>query len=503
MILLTISTIVNYGILLFIVALIIWFFAEKTIKQMLLGKDAVNVNKPLSGKIKAIDGKKVVSFEQGHNINLEGQANKIIKADFKAKTFALKPEDFKGLQPIPKMLVKVGDRVKAGDKVFYDRKMEGIFFTAPVSGTIQEVKRGAQRRITEVIIAADEKIEYKNFKKASISTLDREAIIEQLVESGAFTALTQRPFGLPAMPNQTPKAIFISAFDTAPLAADYDFIIDNLSTKDFQTGLDALSKLAPKVHLNVEIGSNTKFKNAKNVQVNYFEGEDPAGKVGVQIHHIDPIKKGEVVWTIRPTDVVTIGKLFNEGIYDPIECVAVAGTPFTDTYYIKTKKGAAIQSIVEGINTENNRIISGNVLTGKKIDADSHLGYFDNLLTCIKEGREHELFGWLVPQYLRPSISPTFPWADNKQVAFDANTNNHGEGRAFVVTGQYEEVLPMDIYPVHLLKAIMARDFEQMEGLGIYEVIEEDLALCEFVCTSKQPVQQILREGLDYIHSQS
>ncbi len=503
MVLLTISSIASWGVLFILLALITWFFANKAIKQFLFGNEFTNLDKPKDGSLKVVDGKNVTALSKGFNINLQGKANKVLNHNFKANTYAIKPKDFQGLKPIPKMMVKVGDKVKAGDKLFYDKGVEGVFFTAPVSGTVSEIKRGAKRSIAEVIITADETIEYKAFKKASVASLSKEEVLEQMVESGAFSAITQRPFGLPATPNQSPRAIFISAFDTAPLAADYDYIIDNLSIQDFQTGLDALNKLTATVHLNITAESNAKFKNANGVQVNYFEGKDPAGRVGVQIHHIDPIKKGEVVWTIRPTDVVTIGKLFNEGIYDPKELVAIAGVPFEKTFYIKANKGASISSLVTGIDTEENRLISGNVLTGTQVEPNGHIGSFQNQLCAIKEGREYELFGWLVPQYLRPSISPSFPWSTNEKLAFEANTNSHGEDRAFVVTGQYEQVLPMDIYPVHLLKAIKANDFEQIEGLGIYELIEEDLALCEFVCTSKQNVQAQLREGLDYIYSQS
>lgn len=503
MVLLTISSIANWGVLLILLSLIIWFFANNAIKKLLLGGNAANLEKPVSGSLKVVDGKNVTVLSKGFNINLQGVANKVINTNFAPKTFAVKPTDFVGLQPIPKMMVKEGDSVLAGDVLFVDRKMEGIFFTAPVSGVVSEIVRGAKRSIAAVVITPDAQPKFKNFKKAAVSSLSREEVLSQIVESGALAYVTQRPFGLPAMPNVTPRAIFISAFDTAPLAADLDFVIDNLSSADFQTGLDALNKLTSKVHLNVRVGSNAKYTNAKNVQVNYFEGKDPAGRVGIQIHHIDPIKKGEVVWTVRPQDVAMIGKLFNEGIFDPTEIVAVAGTPLQKTFYVKTKKGAAVSSLVAGLDAAANRFVSGNVLTGTQITADSYLGSKDSVLTVLKEGTEYEMFGWLVPQYLRPSISPTFPWFDNEKIAFDANTNTHGEDRAFVVTGQYEEVLPMDIFPVHLLKSILVEDFEQIEGLGIYEVIEEDLALCEFVCTSKQPVQKIVREGLDYIYSQS
>ena len=497
MVLLTITSVANIAFALLLLALIIWFFAQATIKKILT--DNPGAESPASGRLKIINGKKVITFSQGFDMNLQGVSNKVINHEFSPSTFAVKPTDFRGFQPIPKMMVKEGETVKAGDKLFFDRKMEGIFITAPVSGSIKEIRRGEKRKITDVIIEADTKTVFKKFN--ADKNASKEDIITNLVESGAFTAFTARPFGYPALPTQDPRAIFISAFDTAPLAADNDFILENFSSTDFQTGLDVISKLTKKVHLNVKTTSSKVFTEAKNVQVNYFEGQDPAGKVGIQIHHIDAIKAGEIVWTIRPIDVVTIGRLFNKGIYDPQEVIAFAGTPLDKTFYVKTRKGASLESLVGNLSDEN-RIISGNVLTGTQVANDGFIGSYDNLVTVLKEGNKEELFGWLVPQYLRPSISPTFPWVGNKSISFDANTNMHGEKRAFVVTGQYEQVLPMDIFPVHLMKSILVNDFEQMEGLGIYELLEEDVALCEFVCTSKQPVQQILREGLDYIASQ-
>ena len=498
MVLLTITSVANIGFALLLLALIIWFFASSSLKNLLSNDSSFDT--PDSGSIKNIDGKKVVSFSKGFDMNLEGKANKVINTSFAPKTFAIKPEDFKGFQPIPKMLVKEGETVKAGDKLFYDRKMEGNFITAPVSGTVKEIRRGAKRRITDVVIEADAKTTFKKFDTNIHGT--KEEIINTLVESGTLVSFVSRPFGYPALPTQNPKAIFISAFDTAPLAADNDFIMENFSTADFQKGLDVIAKITNKVHLNVSVNSSKVFQNAKGVQVNYFEGQDPAGKVGVQIHHIDAIKAGEVVWTIRPTDVVTIGRLFNEGIYDPQEIVAVAGTPLEKTFYVKTRKGDTLEAMHNGVCGKENRIISGNVLTGTQVAKDSFLGFSDNLITVLKEGTQEELFGWLMPHFPRPSISGTFPWVGKEGVSFAADTNMHGEPRAFVVTGQYEKVLPMDIFPVHLMKSILVEDFEQMEGLGIYELLEEDVALCEFVCTSKQPVQQILRTGLDYIYKQ-
>jgi Na+-transporting NADH:ubiquinone oxidoreductase subunit A len=451
------------------------------------------------------DASQVKVLTKGFDIKLKGKASKEFKS-FKPASFAVKPTDFNGLQPIPKMEVKEGDKVKAGDVLFFDRKIDNIFFTAPVSGEVAEIRRGAKRAITEVVILADKDQQFKEFEKKNVSTLSREEAIEQLIQSGAWTLLLERPFGVLANPDVKPKAIHISTFDSAPLAVDYNFVFNQVNASDFQAGLDVLNKLTDKVHLNLNAkkAPNAIFTNARGVQFNWFEGAHPAGNVGVQIHHIDPINKGETVWTVKPEDVVTIGKVFTKGIYEPVKYVAVAGDPLKETFYVKTLLGANIESLVQNnLKDEHVRYVSGNVLTGKKIEKNGFLSAQDNLLTVLEEGDFHELFGWILPQYPRPSINPTIPWSKIPFVQFEANTNTHGEKRAFVVTGQYEEVLPMDLYPVHLLKAVIYNDFDQMEGLGIYEVLEEDLALCEFVCTSKQPVQAILRDGLDYVKSQN
>ncbi|MGB1248739.1 MAG: Na(+)-translocating NADH-quinone reductase subunit A [Chitinophagales bacterium] len=448
---------------------------------------------------------KVIKLKKGFDIKLDGKAKKAIK-EVHTTTYALKPTDHKGLQPIPKMQVKVGANVQAGDKIFFDKGFEKVFFTAPVSGEVAEIRRGPKRRLEEIVILADKETKFKAFKKADVNTLSKEDILAQLLESGAFASFVERPYGVIANPDITPKAIHISTFDSGPLGVDYNFIFNQMSVADFQAGIDALNKLTKTVHLNLSAkkAPNAHIMNTTGVQMNWFEGAHPAGLTGIQIHHVDAVNKGETVWTIKPEDVATIGRLFNEGKYDPIKYVAVAGTPVKNPSYVKTRLGASIENLLDGnVEGDNLRIISGNALTGTKVESNGYVGAKDNLLSVIKEGNFHEMFGWILPQYARPSISPTIPWSMTPSVKFDANTNTHGEHRAFVVTGQYEKVLPMDMYPQQLIKSIMYQDFDQMEGLGIYEVIEEDIALCEFVCTSKQELQSILREGLDYVRSQS
>ena len=449
----------------------------------------------------------VIKLKKGFGIKLLGKAKGNLDSNFTSATYAVKPTSFNCLQPIPKMLVKESDKVKAGDKLFYDRKIDNVFFTAPVSGEVAEIKRGAKRAITEVIIRPDKENSFKKFAQADPNDLRREKVVEQLVESGAWTLLNQRPFGVLADVDAIPKAIYISTFDTAPLAVDYDFVMNHADAEDWQAGIDALWMLS---YGNVHLNMNAKRKplplylTTQGVKHNWFEGAHPAGNVGVQIHHVDPINKGDVVWTVKPEDVLTIGKVFSKGIYEPKRFVSINGSVVTKPMYVDTYLGANVQNLLENnLIDEHVRIVSGNVLTGTAIEKDGHLGYFDNMISVLKEGDYHEAFGWLVPQKARPSLSPTIPFSRSSWLSYEADTNMHGEDRAFVMTGQYESVLPMDVYLQILLKKIIAQDFDAIEGLGIYELLEEDVALCEFVCTSKQPVQKILREGIEFIQSQS
>ena len=442
-----------------------------------------------------------IKIKRGLNIKLVGEANKIISDLPLPETFALKPPDF--IDVVPKLLVKQGDEVQAGTPLFYDKNNEVIKFCSPVSGEVIEVVRGEKRKILEVKILADKEIKYAAFHKANPDDLSREDIVETLLNSGTWPFIRQRPFGIIANPFDKPKAIFISAFDSNPLAPDNDFIMKDADA-DFQSGLDALRKLTyGKVHLTVNADRTPApvFTGAKGVQINKISGPHPAGNVGVQIHHIDPVNKGELVWCINPQDVVIIGRLFNEGKLDASRVVALTGSQVKNPRYYKTIIGGAVKNILAdgGLKEGDNRIICGNVLTGKQISADGYLSFYDAQITVIPEGHEPEFMGWLAPGFNKFSKSRAFfSWLmPNKK--YDLNTNLHGEERPFVITGQYEEVFPMDIYPVHLLKAIMIEDIELMENLGIYEVVEEDFALCEFVCTSKIESQDIIRRGLDLI----
>ena len=438
---------------------------------------------------------RVIKIKKGKDINLVGSAQKSTSDKTVSSSFAVKPTDFKNL--IPKMVVKAGAEVKAGDVLFHDKTDDRVKFTAPVSGEVAEVVRGARRAIQEVRILADKEISYKSFDVPSSLTAD--SVKELLLESGLWTYIVQRPFGIVANPDVTPKAIHISCFDSAPLAADLSYALDG-EAEAFAKGVEALKQLTSgKIHLNVNSkDSNPSFiSKVQGAEVTQFNGPHPAGLVGVQIHHIDPINKGEHVWTVNPQHVVFIGRLFLTGQLDKSQKVALAGSDLVNPQYTSTISGTNMAALLEGnVKSDNARIISGNVLTGNTIGKDGYLGHFDTMVSVIPEGDEYEFLGWLFPSYARPTISNSLPLSKFVKKEFVANTNIHGEERAFVVTGQYEKVLPMDIYPVYLLKAILAQDLEAMENLGIYEVIEEDMALCEFVCTSKINVQSILNDGL-------
>lgn len=445
----------------------------------------------------------VTVLRKGANISLLGEAVGAV-TDADVKTFAIQPPNFRGISPIPKMEVAVGDTVKAGDPLFFDKSDESIKYVAPVSGEIIAINRGEKRSIIEIVILADKKQESRKYQLPDLAKASRDELVDFMKSSGAWTLIRQRPFDVIADPSKTPRDIFISTFDTAPLAPDSNILVAGKEGA-FQKGLDVLTKLTSG---NVFLGMNASatlapasaFLQATGVQKRWFYGKHPAGNVGVQIHHIAPIKPGHTVWTLSVQDVITLGNLFTNGTWDSSRVIALTGPDCKSPGYVRTFAGANIGDLVkEHMANDHVRLISGDVLAGRKKTSDHYLNYYDDQVTVIKEGDYYEIFGWLLPQKARPSFSGTYPNALFPNTKLTADTNNHGERRAFVVTGQYEALLPMDIYPQHLLKAIIVGDYEQMEGLGIHELIEEDIALCEFACTSKQPLQKILREGLDLV----
>jgi len=449
---------------------------------------------------------KTIKLKKGFDIKLAGKAEKQLGDFRRAKTFAIKPADFIGMQR-PKVTVIEGDSVKAGTPILFDKAMDSVVYVAPVSGEIVEIKRGDKRKLLEIKILADTDVSFESFEKfteSAIKTLTKETAIAHLCKGGVWPQLIQRPFGIVANPQDSPKSIFISGFDTHPLAPDYAFTLKG-EEKYFQAGVLVLQKLTSgKVNLGLELDSEIApvFANVQGVQVNKFSGQHPAGNVGVHIHHVDPINKGEIVWTISPFGVVQIGKLFLEGKYDASKIIAVTGSEANKAAYVKTYIGACVDTLVAGnLKQDHIRVVSGNVLTGEKINKDGYMGYYANQITILPEGDYYEFLGWMKPTTEKLSYHRALGLLSflkpNKEYVLD--TNVRGEERAFVQTGVFESVTPMDILPVYLLKAILAEDYDEMEELGIYEVVEEDLALCEFVDVSKHPVQEIIRKGIDLI----
>ena len=436
----------------------------------------------------------VIKLKKGLDIPLKGKASTEYAPENLPEQFALKPTDFFGLKP--KMAKAVGDKVQAGDVLFYDKQRPEIKFVSPVSGELVAVNRGERRAILEVVVKAEGAQSPAEVGKLDVSKASREAVVSKLLETGAWVYLLQRPYNVIADPTAQPKAIFVSTFDTAPLAPDYDFVIRG-NEAAFQAGIDALAKIAPVYVGNRGEGASSAFTDVKNATVTTFKGKHPAGVVGVQINHVNPINAGETVLTIKPQEVVAIGKIFSEGKHDFSRVVALTGSEVSNPRYFHTIVGAQLKSLTDGALTGDHvRIISGNVLTGTKTSAEGYLGFHDSQVSVIPEGDDYEFMGWIAPGTNKFSASRTFlSWLCCKK-EYTLDTNTHGEERAIVVSGEMEKVLPMDIYPEHLFKAILAQDIDKMIDLGIYEVGEEDVALCEFVCTSKLPLQRILRNGL-------
>jgi len=452
-------------------------------------------------------GKSVTNLSEGFDIRLQGIAENKVEKAATVTRYALQPTNFRGLQPIPKMTVAVGDTVKAGDQLFYDKQMAGIQFVAPVSGEVIEINRGAKRAIVEVVILADKEQQYRSYSSPK-SDASREDLVGFMKESGAWSLLRQRPYNVIPNPAETPRDIFVSTFNSAPLAANIDLVIKG-NEEAFQAGVDVLAKLTTgKVYLGLdgrgENAPSTAFSEANNAEIHYFTGQHPVGNVGVQIHHIAPVGD-DIVWTLGIQEVITLGRLFKDGRFDTSRVVALAGAELENPVHVQTYAGAHIGELLKGnISNDHVRYISGDVLSGEKKSENAYLNWHDNQLSVVAEGDYHEMFGWIAPSEARPTISASFlSKAIGSKKTFKADTNTHGGPRAFVTPTDYEQVMPMDIYLQHLMKAIIINDFERMEGLGLKELVEEDVALCEFACVSKQPLQSILREGLDVMREQS
>lgn len=444
-----------------------------------------------------------IRIKKGLNINLVGAAETTTSRAVASNVYSINLLDFHGLTP--KMIVREGAEVKAGEPLFYNKNFEAMKFVAPVSGELVEVQRGARRKILKLKILADRDQKSLEHTPLNPGKAGAEDIRAFLLESGCWPFIKQRPFDVIAHPHDVPKAIFVSAYVTAPLAADINYTLKG-KEKELQAALIALGKLTPgQVHVSIGQDGDSPFAGLEGIRLHRVSGPHPAGLVGTQINRIDPINKGERVWTVSPQDLVIIGETLLTGTFNPERIVALAGSCVKTPKYYSTRIGAELATFLyaSGVTQKDIRVINGDVLTGSRSRPDGHLGFYNNTVTVIPEGDDYELFGWAAPVFDKISAtrSLTFSWLNpNKKYNLDTNTN--GEHRAFVVTGLYEEVFPLDIYPMQLLKACMYKDLDEMEQLGLYEVIPEDFSLTEFICISKQPHQQIIREGLDLLQKE-
>lgn len=442
---------------------------------------------------------KDIRIKKGLDIKLVGAAQLEVEQAPMSEFYEVRPEDFHGITP--KLVAKEGAKVKAGETLFYNKSIEAMKFVSPVSGEIVAVERGPKRRIDAFKIKADATQEHVNHGAFDLSNANADGLKAHLLAAGVWPFIKQRPYDVVANPEGMPKAIFISAYASAPLAADLDFTLAGKEA-ELQAAVSALGMMTDgEVHVSVGKNSNSPLAGLSGITLHKVSGPHPSGNVGTQINKIDPINKGEVVWTVNAQDLVIIGELLLTGTFNAERVIAFAGSCVSSPRYIKTIAGAQVSSFLYTNGVEkgaNHRVISGNVLSGKKIEEEGVLDYYSNIVTVIPEGDDYEFFGWNKPVFdkISPSRALTFSWLMPKK-KYDLNTNTNGEHRAFVVTGSYEEVFPLDMYPMQLLKACMYKDLDEMEKLGMYEVAPEDFAVTEFICVSKQPHQQIIREGLD------
>ena len=443
----------------------------------------------------------VIKLRKGLDIHLQGKAEEKLMELKSNGQYALMPDDFEGVTP--KVVVKEGDKVKTGDALFVNKQYPEVKFASPVSGTVREVVRGERRKVLCIKVEADKEQQFTDFGKKDVSKMNGQQVIDALLEAGIFGYINQLPYAVSTNPSVQPKAIFVSALRDKPLAGDFEFEVKG-QEQDFQTGLTALSKIA-KTYLGC--GVHSSFENYKDVEVNIFDGKCPAGNVGVQVNHIDPVNKGEVVWTIGdPTVVLFIGRLFNTGKVCLKRRVALCGSEINSPAYVDMLVGEELSTLLSNSYDAGKsvRIINGNVLTGKPTTKDGFLGAHTSEITVIPEGNDaDEMLGWILPRLKQFSVSRSyFSWlCGKKEYALDARIK--GGERHIIMSGEYDKVLPMDIYGEYLIKAIIAGDIDRQEALGIYEVSPEDFALAEFVDSSKLELQRIVREGLNILRKEN
>ena len=445
----------------------------------------------------------VIKLRKGLDINLIGCAQEQLLPVKPSKEYALVPDDFTGLTP--KVVVREGDHVRAGDPLFVDKGCPEVSFASPVSGSVTSVERGKRRKVLRVKVVADEQQEFVDFGIKDLAGLSADEVKDCLLKAGLFGFINQLPYAVSTRPDTTPKAIFVSALRDKPLQGDFEFELKG-QERDFQTGLSALAKIA-KVYLGIGVKQTAEaLVNAKDVEVNVFDGPCPAGNVGVQVNHISPVNKGETVWTVDPTAVIFFGRLFNTGKVNLTRRVAVSGSMVKNTGYVDVLVGTPLQDILAD-NVKGGchvRILNGNPLTGTIATDETVLGAHTSEVTVIPEGDDvNELAGWIMPRFNDFSTSHSyFTWLQGKK-AYNLDARIKGGERHMIMSGEYDKVLPMDIYGEYLIKSIISGNIDSQEQLGIYEVSPEDFALAEFVDSSKLPLQKIVREGLDILRKEN
>lgn len=448
---------------------------------------------------------KTIKLKKGLDIVMDGRAELRVVSMTQPDVVKIVPDDYHGITP--KVAVKEGDAVKVGSVILFDKNRPTLKITSPVSGTVVEVARGERRKLLYVAVQRDGKQTHETLPKIDLNA-ERAQLLDAVLTAGFGALIRQRPYDVVANPETTPKAIFVSAFDTAPLAPDYNFVLKGRAA-DVQNGLSVLAKLTDgKVYYSVSPDTSAELRNMNDVEITEFVGAHPAGNVGVQINHLNPVNKGETVWTMNVQDVALLGHFARTGQLDMTRTIAVAGPEVLEPAYVQTVSGTAVAAIVNcdlsrGIKV---RVVNGNVLTGTQADADAVLSPFAGVVSAIAEGDEaNEMFGWILPRFHKFSNSLSYPWQrflTRFGVHYDYDARILGGRRAIVVSGEYEKVFPMDIMPEQLVKAMIAKNLDKMEQLGAYEVAPEDFALCEYVCTSKLELQTIVREALDYMRKE-
>ena len=443
-----------------------------------------------------------IRINKGHDIQISGVPNNNITNIKAHDTLALLPTDFRGVKP--KLLVKEGDNVKIGSPLFFNKLNPIVKWASPGSGKINKIEYGPRRVIKKIeLLLSDEQkhVEYKKFKNSDIISLDREKVLTSILEANIFPIFRQRPFNIIPNPEISPRDIFISGVDTSPLSVNIELVVED-DIKNFQAGVDVLNRLTNgKVYLTTK--PDSRLSSIQNVELNTISGPHPAGNIGIQIHHIAHLKPSEIIWTVNPQDVISLGKLFLKGLYDPTRVITLGGPNVSNPGHFRVVQGTKISSIIgDNLNKNDYRIISGDVLTGRTSFLEDYLSFYDYTISVISDDIKREFIGMLNPgsSSSRYSLTPVF--LSFSKILFPFTSSQNGNHRAVVPMNSWERVLPMDILPNELYRSILAEDIEEMENLGLIECDDEDFALCSFACPSKTDVGVVIRKGLDMLQAE-